>query len=147
MQMFSGNRKLEEVSLPNIGYLSSNFLNSIFYGLKNTLTKLEFSSAVSLNWDFKALEYIEKLTDLTIKLHGVALNLTQVTNIGKIPNLKSFWPFCNNFAFELVYLPLTMCLCLHLCMMLNISLYFNCYACRTILYRIHNLFNGSIRYI
>ena len=91
IHMISGNRKLEEVSLPNIGYLSSNFLNSIFYGLKNTLTKLEFSSAVSLNWDFKALEYIEKLTDLTIKLHGVALNLTQVTNIGKIPNLKSFW--------------------------------------------------------
>ena len=91
MQMISDNRKLEEVSLPNIENFSSNFLNSIFYGLRNTLTKLEFSSAVYLNWDLKVLEYIEKLTDLTIKLHGVALNLTQVTNIGKIPNLKSFW--------------------------------------------------------
>ena len=91
LHIISGNRKLEEVTLPNIENSSNDFLNNIFDSLKDTLTKLEFTSLESLKWDFKALEHAEKLSQLMMRLTGVPLDTSQISNLGKIANLKSFW--------------------------------------------------------
>ena len=45
---------------------------------------------MDMQWDFKAFERFENLTDLKIRFIGVSMNMTQLSMFAIIPNLKSF---------------------------------------------------------
>ena len=82
-------QKLKQIKLSRVDVFSDEIMDEFCETVKS-VESLHFTAFYSLKWKVKSLASVEHLTELKLHIYYTMFDVTQVSNILKVPNLEVF---------------------------------------------------------